>query len=322
MPILERDPWRMQYFERVSCPDEVKIPTDDFDAYELFPAHRWVYNKLRICETQGIRHAPHGIEPPAFPVFSKPVYNMKGMGVGSRVIESTEQYEHDYAPGHMWMEMLNGEHVSTDLAVVDGEPRWWRHTIGKPLEGGMFDYWTVLAESRPGIEEYVSEWLGRNLRGYTGALNVETIGGRIIECHLRFADQWPDLYGSGWVDSQVKLYQFGRWEFCDENRRNGYSVVLFGGHGLSYPRPDAAVIEELLRNHGQVSSIQITFHPEKPPEQHNMPPGGFRLAVVNCSELEVGIKARERLALHFWSTQKLRPRKPAGARQAAQVDGS
>ena len=28
MPIIERDPWRTQYFERVSCPDEVVIPTD------------------------------------------------------------------------------------------------------------------------------------------------------------------------------------------------------------------------------------------------------------------------------------------------------
>ena len=26
-------------------------------------------------------------------------------------------------------------------------------------------------------------------------INLETIGGRIIEVHLRFADQWPDLYG-------------------------------------------------------------------------------------------------------------------------------
>ena len=33
--------------------------------------------------------------------------------------------------------------------------------------------------------------------GYTGMVNFETIGGRIIEAHLRFADQWPDLYGGG-----------------------------------------------------------------------------------------------------------------------------
>jgi hypothetical protein len=30
-------------------------------------------------------------------------------------------------------------------------------------------------------------------------VNLETIGGRIIEVHLRFADQWPDLYGARWT---------------------------------------------------------------------------------------------------------------------------
>ena len=29
MPILERDPWRLQYFEHVECPDDELIPTDD-----------------------------------------------------------------------------------------------------------------------------------------------------------------------------------------------------------------------------------------------------------------------------------------------------
>ena len=58
MPVLERDPWRMQYFEDLDCPAGVIIPTEDGDAYEMFPQHRWVYNKLYICETQGLPHAP------------------------------------------------------------------------------------------------------------------------------------------------------------------------------------------------------------------------------------------------------------------------
>jgi hypothetical protein len=49
----------------------------------------------------------------------------------------------------------------------------------------------------------------RHLGGYTGMLNVETIGGTIIEAHLRFADQWPDLYGAGWVEAVVGLYEHG-----------------------------------------------------------------------------------------------------------------
>src|SRR5262245_735509 len=82
VPIIEPDPWRTQYFTGVACAEDVVIPTDDTDSYLLYPAERWIYNKLLICETQGLEHGPHGIVPEHFPVFSKPIYNLRGMGTG------------------------------------------------------------------------------------------------------------------------------------------------------------------------------------------------------------------------------------------------
>lgn len=61
--------------------------------------------------------------------------------------------------------------------------------------------------------------------------NLETIRDRIIEVHLRFADQWPDLYGRGWVEALVRLHERGDWTFDDHVERTGYSVVLFRPHG-------------------------------------------------------------------------------------------
>ena len=66
---------------------------------------------------------------------------------------------------------------------------------------------------------------------YTGMANLETIRDRIIEVHLRFADQWPDLYGRGWVEALVRLHERGDWTFDDHVERTGYSVVLFRPHG-------------------------------------------------------------------------------------------
>lgn len=303
MPIVERDPWRTQYFEGVACPDGVTIPTDDAEAYLLYPTHRWIYNKLLICETQGLEHGPHGLMPSRFPVFSKPIFNLKGMGAGSKVIESPGAYEHEQTPGHMWMPLIVGEHVSTDAVVVDGEPKWWRHTIGKALDDGMFDYWTVLAEPRPQIEAYCGEWMRRKLKGYSGIVNFETIGGTIIECHLRMSDQWVDLYGPGWVESVVNLYAKRSWDYADNVRRIGYSVVLFGKHGVRYGQVDRSMVAEGL-SRPEISSIQMTFHEDKLPDAHSMPPGGFRLAIVNCWDLEAGMEVREWLSLMFWATPK------------------
>lgn len=301
MPIVEKDPWREQYFTDVDCPAHVVIPTDDTLAWQLHPAQRWVYNKLRICETQGLPHAPHDVPPPAYPVFSKPIYNLRGMGTGSRVIHDADEYERYQTPGHLWMPLLAGEHVSSDAVVVDGEPRWWRHTIGRATSDGMFDYWTVLAEPRSQIESTCGAWLRRELRGYTGCVNLETIGGTIIEAHLRFADQWPDLYGAGWVAAVVALYAEGRWHYDDSDRKTGYSVVLFGPHARTYTTIANAELARLCRQ-PDVSSVQITFDPRKPLTAHAMPPGGFRLAVVNAWTLDAGRRARDELAARFGLT--------------------
>ena len=81
MPICEADPWRLQYFERAACPPDVNIPTEDSDAWLWYPKYRWVYDKLAVALSQGLVAAPHGVPPPAFPVFSKPTINLKGMGI-------------------------------------------------------------------------------------------------------------------------------------------------------------------------------------------------------------------------------------------------
>jgi len=313
MPICEADPWRMQYFDGITCPDDVNVPTEDGDAWRWYPEYKWVYNKLAVAESQGLECAPHGIDPETFPVFSKPIYNMRGMGAGSGILRSLKEYKHRQRPGHMWMHLLQGEHVSTDVAVVDGDVKWQRHSVGEPLEDGMFDFWTVLAESKPRIESYLKDWVGKHMPGYTGMLNFETIDATIIEIHLRFADQWPDLYGDGWVDALVKLYAGKTWAFDEGERRDGYSVVLFGTHGVQYRHPPAELVDRLRATDG-VLSIQITFHEDRPPASHSMPPGGFRLAIVNVFDLDLGRRIRQELALSFWSTQQLTQRgrrKPA-----------
>jgi hypothetical protein len=298
MPICEADPWRLQYFERAACPPGVSIPTEDSDAWLWYPDHRWVYDKIAIAHSQGLDAGPHGVPPPAYPVFSKPITNLKGMGIASRVVHTEADYEQSLTPGHMWMTLLDGRHVSSDIAVVDGEPRWWRHVTGEPSGEGTFDYWTVHGAPEASIEDYCGAWIRRHLQGYTGVLNTETIGGRMIEVHLRMSDQWPDLYGAGWVDALVDLYAHRRWEFADEDRRDGYSVVLFGPHGPRYRHPPPALTAQ-VRNIPGISSVQITFHEDKEPAQHAMPPGGFRLAVVNAWSLPAGLAARETLQTHF-----------------------
>src|SRR5207244_5597780 len=115
------------------------------------------------------------------------ITNLKGMGAGSRVIASAADYAKYATPGHMWMTLLQGAHVSSDVAIVDGEPLWWRHVTGKPGPQGTFDNWTIHAAADPALEAYCGTWTRQQLRGYTAMLNIESIGGRMIEVHLRMS---------------------------------------------------------------------------------------------------------------------------------------
>jgi hypothetical protein len=49
--------------------------------------------------------------------------------------------------------------------------------------------------------------------------------------------------------------------------------------------------------------VQITFHEELPPGRHAMPPGGFRVAIVNCWDRVAGYAARDHLRAHFEATK-------------------
>jgi hypothetical protein len=302
MPIIDHD-WSLQFFAGVPCPDDVLIPTGDAEAWKLHPAHNWIYNKLLVAQSQALMCAPHGVMPDAFPVFSKPAINLYGMGAGTRILRSAREFDAAHQPGHFWMELLEGEHVSTDVALVNGEPRWWRHAIGHPAYGGMFDYWTVLGEARASIEAYCGRWLKKHLGDYSGLINLETIGCRIIEAHLRMTDQWPDLYGGrAWVEAVVELYRSRRWNAEGLPTGVGYSMALFAPHGGAYKHPSQHAIDAVLRR-PDITSIQITFWEETPPEQHSNPPGGFRLALVNATDLDAAREARQDLAGLFGLTE-------------------
>jgi hypothetical protein len=96
----------------------------------------------------------------------------------------------------------------------------------------------------------------------------------------------------------VRLYDRRIWVFDDGDRRDGYSVVLFGRKGPRYRHPPQRLTTDILNRRG-ISSLQITFRDDRPPATHAMPPGGFRLAVVNCWDLDAGLAAREDLKACF-----------------------
>ncbi len=304
MPFHVRDPWRKQYFDGVPCPPDVHIPIDDIDCWEWYPQYRYIYDKLHVARSQGVASGLADDMPLTFPVFAKPRVNLKGMGLGSRIIHDAVEFRAHMTPDMMWMELFKGPHVSTDCAVVNGRISWIRHAEGIPAADGTFRYWTIHGMEDTALAAYLSDWIAGELPDYTGLINIETIGGKIIEAQIRFADQWCDLYGPAWFAAVVALYGEGHWPLGEEKVRRGYSVPLFARHG-DVPRHPSPAVQAAIRAMPNVSSLQITYDEQKADEAHPMPPGGFRLGIVNGWDLPDLFAARRALAAAYPGVEML-----------------
>lgn len=192
-------PYYQHILENFDCP-KLSVPLDDHSAYQLSPDHRFIYDRLFVAHSQDIPAGPVGVHPPPdeFPVFVKPTYNLRGMGIGAEV-QSDDEYQQK--PGYMWMRKLEGRHVSSDMIVQDGSVRWFGHQIGCTKEGPGFRLWRRADEVD--FEGFLRNWIGENLPEYSGFLNVETIGGEIIECHLRVSPCSILIYGRSWFQNAL-----------------------------------------------------------------------------------------------------------------------
>ena len=87
MPICEADPWRLQYFEhaavRPASTFRPRTATPGSGIPSIAGSTTRSRSRRARASMPAARHAAA-----ALPVFSKPIVNLKGMGIGSRVLRS------------------------------------------------------------------------------------------------------------------------------------------------------------------------------------------------------------------------------------------
>lgn len=102
---------------------------EDFQAWEYFPQHRWIFNKLELALRLKYNAGPTGV-----PIKQKgkyiirPTYNLYGMGIGAKVINLNPEVDREdmialkyVPPGYFWCEYFNGKHFSIDFKRVDNK---------------------------------------------------------------------------------------------------------------------------------------------------------------------------------------------------------
>lgn len=190
----------------------------DEDIWPLVPlSDRWIFDKLLLSCELGHISGPPGVDVPKPDVYVvRPCVNLMGMGLGMQFCYIEKETD-DLPPGHFWQEVFVGDHLSIDY--YKGE--LLRCTRGEKHEHmpQRFTRWTVIDHQpeMPAVVEYFIDAYPQ--------VNVETIGGKVIEVHLRgnpdFDDGAVEIIPV-WKDSDIQCPQGFTWVADPDGDRLGF----------------------------------------------------------------------------------------------------
>ena len=146
----------------------------------------WLFDKLILSKTLGYVCGPAGVAPPAEKRYVvRPCVNFRMMGKSAKFMMLSPDMHDNVPDGHFWCEVFQGRHLSFDYnfgeqtLAVEG----FRED---PNRLDRFCRWEKTTDCYilPPVIEAVAkryEWL-----------NIEVIGDKIIEVHLRFNDDFAN----------------------------------------------------------------------------------------------------------------------------------
>ena len=193
---------------------------EDYEAWEAYPQHRWVFNKLELSQKLGYECGPACVAIKHSGMYVvRPIYNLYGMGVSARFTylsrddKSDIQNHKHIPPGHFWCQKIEGEHHSIDYRYVyDGKNGIHSHwepfnTLVAEKDDLKFTKWTKIKNEYFELPNWIDELQD------CGFINIEFIGGKIIEIHLRTGNDMVEEDPIGtivipvWKDTPNKLIE-------------------------------------------------------------------------------------------------------------------
>jgi len=185
---------------------------DDSDAWALYPHHRLWFDKLWLSEKLGHLCGPCGVAPKVSQKYIvRPIYNLSGMGVGSRYRYIRANDCTQVPPGYFWQEFFSGDHYSITYRQEKG--RWEQESCFRGFNSSTdltkFSRWrrSNLTIKLPPIMDALLD---------VDIINVEFKGDKIIEVHLRGTpDPDYDEIIPVWGDTDVDHYTQEGYQYID-----------------------------------------------------------------------------------------------------------
>jgi len=266
------DPWERQYIETLK--DRELLAWDDYEAWQRYPKHSWVYDKQALAHFTGL--VTYDLEtekpdPAYYPYIVKPRTNFSGLSKDAYVVSSEDEIE-DWK-GMIAQEFIEGHQGTSDVVLLNGSILdAFSFTTHKNYYGEI-----KLFESNPFFPLSVADKIRQLFAGYTGVINVEYIDGRIIEIHLRPSLQFYDIC-NGFLSLLPSFYKTKTWKKVPFIK--SYSRIYRTKHDGT-PK-----VNSLPEKPKEVSSVQLCWEDGVKISESDPSLGRNRYMVVNGFDLQ------------------------------------
>lgn len=191
---------------------------EDFEVWESYPHLRDWFDKLRLSLFFDYNCGPCGVAPRKDGWYIvRPIYNLGGMGVGARKVWIQAGDATQVEPGYFWCEYFEGDQYSITYNVEGffefNQKSCWKAVRGDHNELYKFDRWER-SDFKFDLPYRLEDAL--MFDGLT-VLNVEVVGGKIIEIHFRDSPD-PDY------DVLVPIWK-GEEHLIDILQELGYTYI-------------------------------------------------------------------------------------------------
>lgn len=162
---------------------------EDWEAWDRFPQHRWIFNKLELSLKLGYLAGPTPLPVSKTGEYIvRPIYNLSGLAAGAKFMQLEKDKIYDLPPSYFWCERFFGEHVSVNYVWNDNKLIPVHFSIGETDYNNLSRFKRWVQVDHRDLE--LPDWID-SLRSVNN-INIEFVGGKIIEIHLRHGVDFPD----------------------------------------------------------------------------------------------------------------------------------
>ena len=246
------------------------IPRFDIHAFNRNPAHNFVYDKLFIAKSQGMKCGDLKTlknKKVEFPIFIKPRYGHKtASSKNCYIIRSNDALQkHVDKPEMMWSEFIQATEGMTDFILVNGYVVYQLTYVYSEKQHGFADEWKYISpKSTP--PPNIVEWVEKNLADYTGPVNVQYRSIKIIEIGLRFARS--GMYIESTENKQLITNINDMWKHKTWNHKTVHEIEFVPYYSFKCWSPipmwyllPQHVVDYIVHSHGGMQFYEYYFEP-------------------------------------------------------------